>query len=164
MQKVELLGQPEYDDSYSTCIETFSTLRVFLDDIPPDEITKLLQIEPTDAFRKGDSHARGKLKRKANGWFYSTQKLSSSKDTRRHIDMILATLDGKDDSVKRLHIKGCKIDITTYWVSVGQGGPWLMPQQMLRLGTLGIEVWWDIYFRAKTRKGRIRRNLARNLD
>jgi hypothetical protein len=51
--------------------------------------------------------------------------------------------------VKRLLIKGCKIDITSYWVSVGQGGPWLMPQQMLRLGALGIDIWWDIYFSGK---------------
>jgi uncharacterized protein DUF4279 len=146
MQKVKLTDQPEYDDSYSTCIETYSTLRVFSDDISPGEITKLLQIEPTDAFRKGDSHNLGKLKRKTNGWFYSTKKLSVSKDSRRHMDLILATLEGKDDPVKKLHIEGCKIDITTYWVSVGQGGPSLMHQQMLKLGTLGIEVWWDIYF------------------
>jgi len=152
MQKAEIMGQPDYDDSYSTCVETHSTLRVFSDHITPDEITKLLQIEPTSAFRKGDSYSHGKLKRKANGWFYSTEQLSSSKDTRRHIDLILATLDGKDDSVQKLHIEGCKIDLTTYWVSVGQGGPWLMPRQMLKLGTLGIEIWWDIYFADKDEK------------
>ena len=72
-------GQPDYDDSYPTCVETYSTLRVFSDDLHPDEITKLLQIEPTESFRKGDSHALGKLQRKTNGWFYSTEKLSSSK-------------------------------------------------------------------------------------
>jgi hypothetical protein len=138
--------QPEYDDSYPTCVTTYSTLRVYSDDIAPDEITKLLQIEPTKAFQRGDSLGGGKLQRKTNGWFYSTKKLSSSKDTRRHIDLILATLDGKVDSVKKLQLKGCKIDISSYWLSIGQGGPWLMPQQMLKLGTLDIAVWWDIYF------------------
>jgi Domain of unknown function (DUF4279) len=140
------MPQPEYDDSYPTCAKTHSTLRVFSDDIAPDEITKLLQIKPTDAFQKGDSHSHGRLQRKANGWFYSTKELCSSKDTRRHIDLILTALDGKVDSVEKLHLKGCNIDITTYWVSNGQGGPWLMPQQMLKLGTLGIGVWWDMYF------------------
>ncbi len=149
MQKSEPMRQSEYDDSYPTCVETYSTLRIFSDDIPPDEITKHLQIEPTESFRKGESHSLGKLKRKANGWFYSTSELSSSKDNRRHIDLILAILDGKVDSVQKLHSEGCRIDITTYWVSVGQGGPWLMPQQMLKLGTLGIEVWWDIYFESE---------------
>lgn len=140
------MGQPEYNDSYPTCVETYSTLRIFSDDLSPGEITKHLQIEPTDAFQKGEKHNHGKLTRKTNGWLYSTQKLSSSKDTRRHIDLILAALDRKDELVKELHTKGCKIDISTYWLSVGQGGPWLMPQQMFKLGTLGIEAWWDIYF------------------
>jgi hypothetical protein len=138
--------QPEYDDSYPTCAETFSTLRVFSEDIAPNEITSLLQIEPTEVFWKGESHSQGKLQRKTNGWFYSTEKLSSSKDTRRHIDLIIASLDGKADSIKNLQVTGCKIDITTYWVSTGQGGPWLMPQQMIKLGALGIGLWWDIYF------------------
>jgi len=143
------MDRPQYDDSYPTCVETHSSLRIFSDDIAPDEITKLLQIEPTKTFRQGESHNRGKLKRKTNGWFYSTEKPSSSKDTRRHLDLILAQLDGKNEAVQQLHSKGCKIDIITYWLSVGQGGPLLMPQQMLKLGTLGIEIWWDVYFSAE---------------
>jgi hypothetical protein len=136
----------EFDDSYPTCVETYSTLRVFSEDVAPDEVTRVLQIEPTRSFRKGDSHSRGKLRRKANGWFYSTQQLCGSKDTRRHIDMILSTLEGKEEAVTILQRQGCKLDISSYWVSTGQGGPWLMPQEMLKLGRLGIEVWWDIYF------------------
>jgi hypothetical protein len=63
--------------------------------------------------------------------------------------MILAALEGKVDSVDEIHHQGCKIDITSYWVSTGQGGPWLMPHQMLKLGRLRIGVWWDIYFETK---------------
>src|SRR5882672_10386625 len=107
----------EYDDSYPTCVETYSTLRIFSDDLTPDEITKFLKTKPTRSFRKGDSHARGKLQRKTNGWFYSTKKLSSSKDTRRHIDLILTAFGRKIDLVKKLQRKGCKIDISSYWVS-----------------------------------------------
>ncbi len=140
------MEQAEYDDSYPTCVETYSTLRIFSDGVSPDKITRFLQTEPTDSFLKGQSFNQGKLKRKANGWFYSTKELSSSKDTRRHLDLILAALDGKDDAVGKLQREGCKIDVTTYWLSIGQGGPWLTPQQMLRLGVLGVEIWWDIYF------------------
>ena len=136
----------DYDDSYPTCAETYSTLRVFSNDVTPDEITSILQIEPTQVFWKGHSNGRGKGQNKTNGWFCSTEKLSSSRDTRRHIDLILASLEGKADSVRKLHLNGCKIDISTYWLSLGQGGPWLMPEQMLKLGALGIGVWWNIYF------------------
>src|SRR5207249_10328617 len=97
------------------------------------------------SFRKGDRHALGKLKRKTNGWFFSTEKLSLSKDTRRHVDTILAGLEGKAGSIKELHLKGCQIDIVTYWVSTGQGGPWLTAAQMVNLGALGIDLWYDIY-------------------
>lgn len=140
----------EYDDAFATCLETWSTLRIFSDHIRPEEITKLLRLQPTDHFRKGESHSQGKLQRKTNGWFYSTEKLSSSKDTRRHIDLILDAMNGREDAVKKLHADGCKIDVISYWVSVGHGGPWLMPQQMLKLGTLGIAVQWDIYFSSES--------------
>jgi hypothetical protein len=139
----------EYDDSYQTCVETFSTLRVFSDDIAPEEITASLRLKPSKTFRKGDLHSQGKLQRKTNGWFYSTEHLTNSRDFRRHLDIILDALDGRNDAVIGLQSKGCEVDITTYWVSTGQGGPWLMPYQMLKLGSLGIEIWWDIYFRSE---------------
>jgi hypothetical protein len=138
-------NRPEFDDDYSTCAETYSTLRIFADEIGAAEITDALGIPPTKSFLKGEPHGKG-LFRKAHGWFYSTKKLINSKDTRRHIDLILEALDGKSEAIKVLHQRGCKLDIMSYWVSHGQGGPVLLPHQMLKLGTLGIEVWWDIYF------------------
>ena len=144
-----IMNDSEYDDNYPTCAETFSTLRIFSDDLKPEEITEILGIEATRSFLNGDVHALEKLKRKTNGWFYSTEKLSPSKDTRRHIDLILLALEGKSEAVEKLRLKGCKFDITSYWVSRGQGGPSLLPQQLLKLGTIGIEVWWDIYFERK---------------
>ena len=136
----------DYDDSYPTCVETHSTLRIFSDGLAPDQITEALGIQPTTAFRKGDPHSGGKLRRNANGWFYSTEKLTESRDSRRHLDIILNALNGKETQIKNLQARGCETDITSYWVSGGQGGPWLMPDQMLRLGALNIDIWWDIYF------------------
>ncbi len=136
----------KYNNSYPTCFETFSTLRIFSDHLAPEEITASLRLEATETFRKGDTHAGGKLRRKTNGWFYTTEHLTKSKDFRRHLDIILDALEGREDAVLGLQAKGCKMDITTYWVSTGQGGPWLMPDQMLKLGSLGIEIWWDVYF------------------
>ncbi len=137
--------QSNYDDSYPSCARTYSTLRIFSDSLGPEQITQLLQVEPTRTFRKGELF--GKHERKTNGWFYCTQNLTSSKDDRRHLDLIIAALDGKDAQMRELHSHGCKMDITSFWSSKeGQGGPWLTPEQMLRLGTLGLSLWWDIYF------------------
>jgi hypothetical protein len=131
----------EYDDDYPTCVETYSTLCVFSDSVAPAAITTELGIPPTETFKKGESHSKGRLQRKANGWFYSTEGLLQSKDTRRHID-------SKERAIETLRQKGCKMDISSYWVSIGQGGPALWPCQMIKLGNFGIEIWWDIYFRS----------------
>lgn len=135
----------EYDDNYPTCRKTHSTFRVFSDEINPDEITKIFNFAPTNSFQKGEPHSKG-LYRKNHGWFYTTKQLTQSKDTRRHIDMILTALDSKMEAIEKLHQKGCSFDIVSYWVSNGQGGPALWPHQMVILGKLGIGVWWDIYF------------------
>jgi len=136
----------EYDDSYSTCVATYSTLRAFSDRHLPEQIGTILRLQSTAAFAKGEPFGAGKLQRKTNGWFFSTENLSESRDTRRHIDLILQALDGKAALVGQLRSEGCVIDITSYWVSIGHGGPWLMPYQMQTLGVLEIPVWWDIYF------------------
>ena len=138
-------AETDSDKSYSTCVETYSTLRVFSDGFPPEEITKRLGIEPTDAFPKGEIFGQGKLLRKTNGWFYCTKAQSNSNDTRCHIDLILAALDGKAASIRDLSVNGCDIDIFSFWVSSGQGGPCLTSKQMLKLGELGIDVGWDVY-------------------
>src|SRR5690242_20597491 len=70
----------DYDDSYPTCVETHSTLRIFSGDLAPDQITEALGIQATTTFRKGDPHSSGRLLRKINGWFYSTKGLTESRD------------------------------------------------------------------------------------
>ena len=120
----------DYDDNYPTCIETHSTLRVFSDTFTPDEISSILQLEPTDSYAKGDTHGRQQLAYKTNGWLFSTFGLHHSRDTRRHLDLILSRLKDKDDAVNKLHSGGCELDIVAYWVSAGQGGPEIEPNQM----------------------------------
>jgi len=73
----QIMREEEYEDSYGTCVETFSTLRIFSDELGPEEIGRVLGLEANDgSFRKGEVHGGGKLRRKANGWFYSTKGLS----------------------------------------------------------------------------------------
>ena len=143
--------QGKYDDDYPTCLKTYSTLCIFSDDLDPEQITATLGATPTRSFRKGEPYNKGRLHRKANGWFYSTKELVQSKDTRRHIDQILKALESKEDALKTLRQQGCEMDISSYWASASsQGGPALWPCQMVKLGNLGIEIWWDIYFDPET--------------
>jgi hypothetical protein len=142
----------DYDDDYPTCVETYSTLRIFGDKISPVEITKILKIKPTRSFQKGEPFSKKRLVRKTNSWFLCTEKSVKSRDTRRHIDFILRVVEKKTSAVKLLKRKGCKLDIVSYFVSIGQGGPMLSPHQMLKLGKLDVGIGWDIYFQEESRK------------
>ena len=137
--------RPPYDDAYSTCAETYATLRVFSDSVRPDTVADALGTEATSSFQKGDSYGN-KHHRKTNGWFYETRHPNTSRDNGRHVDLLLELLEGKIEVLERLRGQGCEIDIVSYWLSNGQGGPQLWPEQMLKLGRLGIPIWWDIYF------------------
>jgi hypothetical protein len=147
------MKKPDYDDNYPTCAATFSTLRIFGDRISPAEITRILKIKPTKAFQKGEPFSKRRLFRKTNGWFLCTEKLVKSKDTRRHIDIILKAIGRKGRAIKLLRQRGCHLDITSFFLTNGSaGGPWLMPYQMLKLGNFGIDVSWDIYFHEEDKK------------
>ncbi len=136
---------PLYDDAYPTCAETYATFRVFSDSVRPDAVSSVLGTQPTSSFQKGDVYGNG-LHRTANGWFYKTRHLTSSRDNGRHVDLLLNLLESKSEALESLREQGCEIDIVSYWVSNGQGGPQLWPEQMLKLGRLGLPIWWDIYF------------------
>jgi hypothetical protein len=146
------MKQPDYDDDYPTCVFTKSTLRIFSEKTSPAEITKILKLKPTSSFQKGESFSKGRLFRKTNGWFLETKESVKSKDTRRHIDFILQAIGRKHGAIKLLRQRGCKLDIVSYFESCGQGGPALWPYQMLKLGKLGMEIWWDIYFHGESSK------------
>ena len=45
--------EEEYEDSYGTCVETYSTLRIFSDEMGPEEIGHILRMEGNDkSFRR----------------------------------------------------------------------------------------------------------------
>ena len=74
----------------------------------------------------------------------SSESHVASKDVRRHIDYVLDLIDR--DSELRASIREHRSDITCFWASAqGHGGPTVSPQQMSRLASLGIDLWFDFY-------------------
>lgn len=135
-----------YDDGYTTCVETHTTLRISSDNVCLSDVTKLLDLRPTKSFSKGEAFGKSQLTRKANGWFYSTKGFFQSRDTRRHLDQIIDAIEPRRDAIHALIELGFRIDICNYWVSAGHGGPSIEYEQMRRLAELKISVWWDVYF------------------
>lgn len=140
-------GTP-YDDEYPTCVKTFVWLRVMGETLEPDVVTAALGIEPTRTQFKGTVGLHSALKRpmKYSGWFLQSDEQVSSRDARRHFDWLLNQLQGKQNVLARLREDGNLVDICCRWDSAGHGGPTLNPEHLNQLGTLGVELWFDVYF------------------
>lgn len=137
-----------YDDGYPSCAETYATLRIFSDELSPDEISRALGIKPTTSFHKGEPISpRVQRPRPQHGWLLCSRGCLDSRDTRRHIDWLLDEIWPVAAEFARITNGGRQADIYSFWVSArGQGGPILSATQMRRLSFLGLECSYDVYF------------------
>jgi Domain of unknown function (DUF4279) len=139
----------DYDDDYPTCAKTYATFRIYHTDLNPDQITSLLEIQPTGTQVNGRpmTNSIGIIKTPSiGGWFLSTEGLLDSKDVRRHVDWILDKLASRERILKLLQAEGNRLDVFCYWLSAeGHGGPILSPATLRRLGELDLEIGFDIY-------------------
>lgn len=133
------MPEPDYRDDYSTCLETYATLRVCSRAHEVDLISNYLGLSPT-------RHRESNGANRTTVWSMSSEGSVASRDSRRHIDWLLDRLEPAAEQLSKLRCEGAETEIICYWVSSGQGGPWLLPQQLTRLGALGLSIWWDIYF------------------
>jgi len=140
-----------YDDDYATCVKTFVWLRVMSESLEPDKVTIAIGIQPTRTQFRGAVSLNAALKRPAkySGWFLESTGHVNSRDTRRHLDWLLDKLQGKETYLAQLRDQGNLVDICCRWDSQGQGGPTLDSVHLVRLGALGIEFWFDVYFVGK---------------
>jgi hypothetical protein len=150
----------DYDDNYSGCVRTYATLRIYPGDIHPQEVTARLQITPSKFWVRDETLAAlpvptagqkaalgvGHGAKAMHGWFLTTHGRQDSKDTRRHIDMLLEPLLPVAGEVEKLQRQGAVIDIISFWhASPQQGGPALAPRQLQALAVLNIAIAWNIF-------------------
>lgn len=134
-----------YDDKYNACLDTYVTIRIFHDSKHPDEVTSILGITPTHIQVEGEwiSNTRKVI---SNGWFLSTNKMTDSKDSRRHIDELIDRILPQKSKIQKFQEEGAKIDICCYWLSRAcNGGPTLSKAQLLKLAELELDFWYDFY-------------------
>ncbi len=139
----------EYVDNYPTCAQTSVTLRVFADDVAPQEITKIIEIEPSEAHVKGQPKykRRSDIINKTNGWFLRSDDKVESKDFRRHLDWLIQQLNSRHAALRELTAKGAQIDIFCPWASkTNEGGPIIDPRQMKVLGELNVELVFEFWY------------------
>lgn len=137
----------DYDDEYDTCYRTYATLRIYPNEIHPDEITRILGVKPSLFQIKGEKTSSLSVPTcSVNGWFLTSKEQVKSRDVRRHIDFVIEKVLAKKEDILKLQSQEVEMDLSCYWSSTqGQGGPTLSPKQMKALAELHIDVWFDIY-------------------
>jgi hypothetical protein len=79
-----------------------------------------------------------------NGWFYRTREASDSRDSRRHLELLLAGPLKRPSVITLLRERGCWLDVSIFYAYTG-GGPTISPNQMKGLAEADVDVWWDLY-------------------
>lgn len=137
----------EFNPDYNSCSYTHVWLRVMHEQLDLEEVTALLGVSPTSSIIAGELKSEKYDRRyKYTGWFLESAKEVESRDSRHHFAWLLNHMASKGNALKELLARGYLVDICCRWDSAaGHGGPTMDPEQMIQLGGLGIEVWFDIY-------------------
>ena len=128
-----------------SCLETYATLRIFSETLHADEVTRRLGVQPTKR-RPINPESKYRHERESHYWGWSSDRQLTSTEGLDHIRAVIELLRGKEEALKSLQRAGCQTDLCCYWVSSGQGGPFLDVEALSALSSLGLEIWWDVYF------------------
>lgn len=149
MINIKSRGTP-INSNYESCEECRASLLIYPENIHPDEVSRILQLEPTKKNIIGtkitNSHGRTR-EITILGWFLSSEKYVQSKDIREHLDWLLNKILPASDGLNKLqNIDGVTMGINCVWWSKGSGGPTLWPEQMKAIADLNLECSFDFYF------------------
>lgn len=104
----------------------FATIRFAGDNLIPDQITELLLVRPTQAYKKGAVYSGGpksqRLKGRTGVWYFSTDKVVASPRLDDHLNYLLRVLWPAQDKIERLVAirnliakRGLKANVTLFW-------------------------------------------------
>lgn len=114
--------------------------------LQPDEVTKLMAIEPTKSHRKGDLVNPSSVPKTSGFWMLNTSELASEADVNVHLSWLLEKVIGKEHILKELQSKGndvtigCRLGIA-HWNSLFG----LNTEILQRLASLNMPIYFDIY-------------------
>jgi hypothetical protein len=122
-------------------LKAYVSLRFMGDGLDPGEITAILGIPPTIAYRKGEVYRRSRDGTKeARGrtglWLLSTREHVEGADLGRHLSYLLGVLfpPGGDKRLDRLRAlmlaKGLAADIGCFWYGRRGAQPPIIPEQV----------------------------------
>jgi len=140
------------DDSYPGCERACASLLIY----PPnrirvEEITALLDVQPTLAYNKGAKGVKRFSKEwvaRRNVWYLESEEQVKSLDLRHHLNWLLQRLDGAEKQILSLQRElGLEMFVKAiFWQTSGATGgfPVLSPSQMSGLVKLNLDLFIEI--------------------
>jgi hypothetical protein len=127
-----------------------ATFRIYHPDLEPEQLTELLEITPSIAWRSGEDaygwRKRPGFKAPSGGWLLSSRTVMRGNNASSHIDWLLDQLAGKANMIKDLQNRGFMIDVVVGWHATSWNTtPALSPDLMRRLAKLNLPIWFDVY-------------------
>ena len=141
-------AETQYADYFSV------SFRIGGDDLDPNIITSLLEIEPDQAHKKGDPKTLKTKKGEIHNytpynsglWCY-TSKLDKYSRIQDHIESVLELITPKKEVLSQFRIKGYRMDFFCghFFAGAPQPGIFIAGDVLKKLGDLGIDLDIDLY-------------------
>lgn len=125
---------------------TFATFRIWGTYLNPEDITRRLDIGPSESHNLGDK--RGRSGTWSHGyWAIESENHVQSTNLSLHIEWLLNKIEPAQLEVISLINEGFFADIFCFLESsTGHGGPVFNPTLLHRIANLNVELSLDIYF------------------
>lgn len=138
--------ETSYDDTYGTCKYTSVLLHISHPSLQPDNISQQLHLQPSWAWQKGEPREIKGRPARTGMWVLSSETAVQSRDVRRHIDWLIAQLQGRKRVLQNLTKAGYDVSVFCHWVQLGgTGGPTLSPMNMRGLAALDLELGFEFW-------------------
>jgi hypothetical protein len=130
-------------------VKTKASFRVMGPELDPDEVTRLLGLEPDYAHRRGDANL-GKSGRRYADFPEGLWKISSGAGeeatVEEHLLALLERIEPGQAGIARCHELGLRADVFVGLFAAGEpGGQGIGPETCRRLGELGLRLELDYY-------------------
>ncbi len=138
------------DKDDEACVRTCAVLCIYPESLTHQEVSRRLGICPTEAGNRGDrvaSRRGGERTINVTHWILSSEGTIQSRDLRRHLDWLTATLKPAEEALRSLQKEAVKMVVRCpWWSNADQAVPILWPEQMYWLSRLNLECEFDIQF------------------
>jgi hypothetical protein len=134
----------------------FATLRLSGDRLDPDQISAILRVAPTKAWRKGERYFAGQrtsaLVGRTGTWFLATDDLVKSPDLGQHLDFLTSLLSSEPQDQKERLAQlqevmvrdNLKADVSCFWHGeAGERPPAIPAEKTEKLRALPAEIETD---------------------